>query len=279
MAWNRPNDNPTEKPARELSRPLWLRGALAGLCVVALAGAAIWFLTGGGKSERERKAPRPSGIKDTKPAKVRETQAPKEVPAAKAVPAPELPMPRLSKERIEKRENIPAPQPLAEMEAALTNKPPKRKAVFKTGAEQLIALATPSAPGVPVPPLPPITDESVAKEVEAAMTSVIKAEEGDTESVLERKLKVATAKEEFRELREKEGWTFTQYVNALREQANLNADFLSEAHKMSDALYHDDTVSDEDYKKYRDQINAKLRERGLPEIETETETEEKQANE
>jgi hypothetical protein len=36
---------------------------------------------------------------------------------------------------------------------------------------------------------------------------------------------------------------------------------------MSNELYHDQTVSDEDYVKYRNQINEKLRERGLPEIE------------
>ena len=36
---------------------------------------------------------------------------------------------------------------------------------------------------------------------------------------------------------------------------------------MSEQLYHDEAVSDEDYVKYRDQINQKLKERGLPEIE------------
>jgi DNA repair protein RadA/Sms len=86
-------------------------------------------------------------------------------------------------------------------------------------------------------------------------------------AILEKKLVVAEAKEEFRELREKEGFTITEYLNALRDQANQDADFLAEAHKMSNELYHDQTVSDEDYIKYRNQINEKLRERGLPEIE------------
>ena len=95
----------------------------------------------------------------------------------------------------------------------------------------------------------------------------MRAEDGDSEATLEKKLVVATAKDEFRELRDTEGYTFSEYLNALRDQANHDADFLAEAHKMSEQLYHDEAVSDEDYVKYRDQINQKLKERGLPEIE------------
>ena len=75
------------------------------------------------------------------------------------------------------------------------------------------------------------------------------------------------AKDQFRELRDREGYTFAEYLNAIRDQANLDADFLAEAHKMSEELYHDEEVSDEAYVKYREQINEKLRERGLPLIE------------
>ena len=157
---------------------------------------------------------------------------------------------------------------IAELQAAMTNAAPKKKKVaFKNGVEQLIALATPSTPGASVPPLPHITDEGLAQDLERAMQNVIKADEDDSEATLEKKLVVAEAKEEFRELREKEGFTITEYLNALRDQANQDADFLAEAHKMSNELYHDQTVSDEDYIKYRNQINEKLRERALPEIE------------
>ena len=99
------------------------------------------------------------------------------------------------------------------------------------------------------------------------MSHVIQAEEGDTEAVLEKKVVVAEAKDQFRELRDRDGYTFAEYLNALRDQANLDADFLAEAHRMSEELYHDKAVSDEEYVKYRDQINEKLRERGLPVIE------------
>lgn len=149
-----------------------------------------------------------------------------------------------------------------------TNTPPKP--LFKTGAEQLLALATPSVPGAMVPPLPYVTEESLKEDIEKAMRTVIKPEKEDTEETLERKLTIAAQKEEFRKLRE-QGMTFTQYLEAMREKNNDDAQLLSDAHKLDEELYHDETVSDEDYKKQRKRINEALRERGLPEMKEERE--------
>ncbi len=186
--------------------------------------------------------------------------------------AASLPRPKVSRERIEKRENIPAPPPVEELNAALTNATKKTvKVPFRNRSEQLIALALPSSPGAPVPPLPPVTDESLAKHLEKDLNHVIKAEEGDSEELLEKKVTVLSAKDEFRELREREGWSFTEYIQALRDKANEDSAFLAEAHKLCDELYHDKTISDVEYVKYRDEVNEKLRERGLPEIGNEEE--------
>lgn len=186
----------------------------------------------------------------------------------KASKSSDLMMPKPSGKRIEKREAIPAPPPLEELQSAMTNSvAKKKKPAFSNAAEQLIALATPSEPGGYVPPLPEITDEGIAEELSKAMGNVIKAEDGDSEKTLEKKITVAEAKEEFKELNATEGFTFTEYLNALRDKANENAEFLGEAHKVSSELYHDQSVSDEDYLEYREAINEKLRERGLPEIE------------
>ena len=62
-------------------------------------------------------------------------------------------------------------------------------------------------------------------------------------------------------------------VNALRDKANADAAFMAEVHKVADELYHDAGISDEDYVHYREELNQKLRERGLPEIEKEEDEE------
>ena len=177
----------------------------------------------------------------------------------------ELKVPKPSGKRIEQRDAVPAPLPLEELEAKLKEPPPK--ATFTNGAEQLIALATPSSPGARVPPLPDLTDEGVATELAAAMKLPVVAEEGDSEEVVNKKLVVLDAKDEFAKLNASEGMTFVEFLNAVRDKSNEDADFLKEAHKLNDELYHDAEVSDEDYQNYQAQINEKLRERGLPEIE------------
>ena len=265
QGWNRPGAGAKGRGGGGGPR-VW-RGAAAGVVVAAIGCALTWYALYGvraGDGEAERR-----GAGDA-PGKAQEAarRPPRPGDAAGGASAKKrLAVPKPSGEYIEKRDEVAAPQPLEELQAAMTNTPPTRKVAFRNGAEQLIALATPSEPGGRVPPLPQITDEGVARELKEAMGHVIQAEEGDTEAVLEKKLVVAGAKEQFRELRDRDGYTFTEYLNALRDQANLDADFLAEAHRMSEEIYHDAAVSDEDYVKYRDQINEKLRERGLPEIE------------
>lgn len=249
-----------QRTATVISRWRFLWWILVGLAAIVI-GIAAWLLVGSGtESRKDDVRDRPKKSIQHKITK-RETQA-SETPKR-------LPMPELSGVRIERREDIPAPQPLEEMNAAATNQVAQKKIPFKNGMEQLIALAMPTEPGSPVPPLPPITDESVAAHVESGLGNIIKAEEGDSPELLEKKIAVASAKDEFRNLRDTEGWGFVEYINALRDKANLDSQFLSEAHRICDELYHDSNVSDDAYISYRDQINEKLRERGLPEIETE----------
>ena len=116
-----------------------------------------------------------------------------------------------------------------------------------------------------VPPVPYISDESIKEDVEKALRNVIRPEEGDTEETLERKLTVAAQKEEFRTL-QKAGMTFTEYLKAMRDKNNDDAQLLSDAHKVDEELYRDATLSDEEYQLQHEQINATLRARGLPEM-------------
>jgi len=143
----------------------------------------------------------------------------------------------------------------------------KDRSIFTNGIEQLINMALPAAPGAPVPPLPVISDEGLAGELRRAMKSKISVAEGDDERTLSRKIAVQQGKMELGELTSRREMTVAEYINALRDQGNDNAEFMKEAHALNEELYHDEKMSDEEYKSARAIINEKLRERGLPEIE------------
>ena len=249
-------------PSRGATRPT--RWVVIGL-VAAVGLGVAWFVM--------REKPAPAAVEDGK--RERRISDGNEHRPRRGAALPEysrpdggaaaLKVPKASGQRIEQREAVPVPVPLEELEAKM--KEAKPRATFTNGAEQLIAMATPVAPGARVPPLPDLSDEGVAGDVEAALRLPVVAEEGDSEEVLGKKLVVLDAKDEFAELNASEGMTFVEYLNAVRDKSNADADFLKEAHKLNDELYHDAGLSDEEYEKYREEINEKLRERGLPEVE------------
>ena len=240
-----------------------------GAVFVLLAGIGIWRWMDGRRGGEA--APQDESTKKVvtvpvaaKPAKAvapaRQKAAPK--PASSAGPAA---MANAAEPVLEVKGEVAEEAGLAETNGEEEVAVPKKEKLFKHGAEQLLALATPAAPGMSVPPLPAITDEGVAEDLKKAMSSTISAAPSDTERDLEVKLTVANQKEEFRELR-KQGMTFTEYLKALREKFNDDAKFLSEARQMDESLFHDGEVSDADYKAYRAELNRHLLDRGLPEL-------------
>lgn len=140
------------------------------------------------------------------------------------------------------------------------------KSAYTNGVEQLLNMAIPSTEGAAVPPLPIISGDD-AKELERALKHKLAVAEGDDEATIERKMLITQGKLELDEQRQEGGLTVSEYVNALRDQYNDNADFASEARKIDQQIYDDESMTDEDYLKAREQINAKLKERGLPELE------------
>ena len=239
-----------------------MRGTLAGLIVVFVIAIAVWQF---GKSA-DKDFPSAAGHRG----RIGEASS---MTSKRASPAVKEMARTVHKDSANMREESQAGESASHTSdgpsIAVTNQLSRKKPAFANSAEQLLAMAIPSSPGESVPPLPDITDDGIAADVKKAMKNIIKAEEGDSKSALEKKIIVAEAKEQFRDLRQSEGYTFAEYLKALRDQANLDADFLAEAHKLSEDLYNDQSVSDADYMKYRDQINEKLRERGLPEIQPE----------
>ena len=239
-----------------------------GCAAAVVAVGLMWLWPRGDEGSAEDPAP-----KAAKPTKVKTRKA--HPPVEKKEDSPKRKMPTANAHERKVPTKAETRAEVATVSAVTTNGeeiaeveevPEKKEPMFRHGAEQLLALATPAQPGAPVPPLPKITDESVAEDLAKAMSDTIRPSPGDTERTLETKLNVAQQKEEFRDLR-KEGMTFVEYVNALRDKFNEDAAYLAEARKLDESLFNDKEVSDKDYKAYREELNNSLRERGLPELE------------
>ena len=167
--------------------------------------------------------------------------------------------------------------PAGASEVPATNSPPRPpvpERVFKTDAEELLAMATPAEPGMDVPPLPPFSEESTSNSAEKALGYVAQATSNDTERTLGIKINVEGQKDELRSLM-KEGWTFAQYLEALHKKHTDDAAYVREAQRLDEVLRNDATVSDEEYAAYRKKIDEELKERGLPGL-TEAERKAKQ---
>lgn len=148
-------------------------------------------------------------------------------------------------------------------EVAQEKEPPPK--AFKTGAEQLLAMVIPASPGAPVPPLPALTEAGLSNDLARALDAEIVIGTNDTEETAALKEGVAALKQQYRELRNAEGWNFTEYLEAMRAQGEEDAAILGAAHRELNELWNDRNLSDDEYLLHLNEINAMLRERGLPE--------------
>ena len=246
----------------------WLKGlaAVLMLAVVVAVAYVVFFKNGeGGVDDIDRSAPprtktsavKPEAAKPKQPSSVQVSRPKQKKTPAAAQTAASNDSPPTNRFV---RADIPEPKPLEELT------PPPRPA-FSTSAEQLLAMATPPDPSQPVPPLPNLDGEDSKEELEKALNNVIAPTTNDTIDSLQMKMNVAEQKEEFRKLRAEQGWTFKEYLTALREKHNEDAQYIAEAHRVNEENYSNPEMTDEDYLKQRKIINEGLRERGLPELE------------
>ena len=257
--------NGTARGGEGSRRPTVMRGVIAGVLVAAIGAAVVWFVGG-------REATRPADGRDrvpsrsavpAKPAKIAEVVNPLGKPAGrpKKEDLAALKPQTSGAGTVEKREDI--PEPVANDEKKESAAP---RRVFRNSVEQLLSMAFSDDPTIETPPLPIGEDEDMnIEELDRGLSNIIKAEEGDDDKILQRKLAVAEMKAEFIEL-EKEGWTFPQYVKELQRRNNDNAEFYGEACKVAEDAYHDSEIDDAGYLELRKQVNAKLKERGLPDL-------------
>ena len=228
-----------------------------GLLLAAGLGALVWLNWNAREETVETEAEEPARklIGEKKPAKAAARKT------ASARP----------KEQADKsawaRKDVPPVKTLEEMSAeAEAAKARRPKVVFSNVAEQCLMMVTTQFAGEEIPPLPFLDEESIEKTAEEALRRTHGVSEGDDERRLENKLSVERLKEEFRELKDK-GVSFKQFLEAARELHNDNALYMREAAETDAKLYADTSLSDADYLKLRAEINAGLKERGLPELE------------
>lgn len=247
----------------------WRGFAIAGAAVLLVAAVARWgdrAVSGAAQntapSPARRKEPQRVRRGAEQPAP-RGTTAPFPAQRRTAGGAPENP-------EIPETPNYPEipeiPEKPEPPEIPVSTEPPKPKA-FKTGAEQLLAMVIPAAPGAPVPPLPVLTEAGLSNDLARALEAEIVIGTNDTEETALLKEGVAALKQQYRELRSAEGWNFTEYLDAMRAQGEEDAAILRAAREELGELWKDAGVTDEEYLRRADEINAILKERGLPELE------------
>lgn len=259
----------THAPDSPLRRPAGpLRGALAGLCVVA-AGVGAWFcLAPKGRPAGEK--PQPAEHVKAKPV----VQVAK--PATNAAPVraeePQQPLPETVPAR---DENLP--------ESVVTNKsgyiietylkdgkrtkvvrePPP---VFENPADQVIAWMMSAQPGQEIPPFP--IDKSIEEDFKRSLTNSLAVLDTDDEQVAALKRSVLATRQELVAMLEK-GYTVQEALTEHRRLVNDNAKIRTEALLELQRIKAEGDL--EGARKYVFKMNAAFQQMGvapLPEVRT-----------
>ena len=272
--WNRPSAAP-KPPAK---KPGSLKGALAGLLIVAALGAACWLMFSGddaAESPREKNA---KSIKTAKPAKAAKETAKEDSLGTKP------------DRRDEGVQSSPASVASVtdEKKDEATNKVEqvkRKKSPLRSRMERVINMVIPQRAGERLPPVPLDPDASTEEEameeiadIERGLANKLEVKEDDTPEEAAWKEAMTAVKEDFRAYMKK-GYTFNQYIRALQDKFHADADFYSDAQELVSNSYDDKGLSDEDYRKVKEKIDKLLEERGLPQTEDDETLAQKEAEE
>ena len=242
-----------------VARP-YRRGLLAGLAIVALGGAAMWWVVGrGGHAERE-----------TLP------DAPRVAPAARipdASPAPRVaPAESQQKPAATQRPSKPAAPAVPDGMVAVTNAgkvlfmTPKEAETFRrasrdttlrTKTEKRLRLLASVPIGSPVPPMPGFVDMDA--DLQATLDNKIEILPDDTEREIEQKKFVMAFKEYMAEeiaAGKTANQVYEEYVQTMNKVATLT----SEGSKMAREMRGEGDL--EGAKQFLERVNAKIEEMG-----------------
>ncbi len=266
MAWNGSDGGASRHEAQDTNggrvrgnaRP-YRRGLLAGLVVVALGGAAMWWIVGRGSHAGRTTPPddkRPSRIataerqsttvtskKDAPPPS--NSTRPKETPAAPAVPDGMV--------AVTNAGNVLFMTP----KEAETFRRACRDTTLRTKTEKRLRLLASVPIGSPVPPMPGSVD--MDDDLEATLANKIEILPDDTEREIEQKKFVMAFKEFMAEeiaAGKSANQVYEEYVQTMNKVAALTA----EGAKMAREMRSEGDL--EGAKKFLERVNAKIEELG-----------------
>lgn len=264
MVWNGSDGAASRKPQGdapvrwEPARPPYRRGPLAGLVIVALGGAATWWICGDGQAKRE-------GLSDDggRPA----------TRIADVSPAARVSLAQKEQNTVDKKpENKDSAPAVPNGMVAVTNAgkvlfmTPKEAETFRracrdttlrTKTEKRLRLLASIPVGSPVPPMPGVIDMDA--DLQATLANKIEILPDDTPREIEQKKFVMAFKEYMAE-EIATGKTANQVYEEYVQTMNKVAALTSEGSKMARELKAEGDL--EGARKFLEKVNAKIEEMG-----------------
>ncbi len=153
----------------------------------------------------------------------------------------------------------------------------KRRRIFNSGTDELIALATCAPEGGSIPPLPAISRQDTDRFI-ASLSEPIEIEEGDSKEIVALKERVHQVRMELVQVfKDNPDAELSDILNEHRELFNHNSQLYAEAKREYDEILSAGDV--EGARAYREGMNGALSEMGIKQIENEEDTDEENLHE
>ena len=270
MGWNKPRQpQPGDRHGKSRGKATVVRGLVA-LCIAAICAAVAWMAADSGRGRRPI-PDRPSTHRATgiaSPAKAQGRipveKQPRKAPDWDEAPKEEPPAP--SDGGTQAVAQAGAPETNAEIQARLER---FGKEPVKGLAEQLLMMVVPPKKGEIVPP-PPIDIEAtpeLEREAQAMLERQGVVEDWDDDNSIAIKERLESLKDEWYAFK-KGGGSFHEFLRKRLNDSNFDTETLEEARKFDSDNYHNQSISDEEYKQLHGKVNDILKMQGFDKIES-----------
>lgn len=259
--WNRGNSTPKPTPKK---KPSALRGIVAGLAVVAFAGACVFMFMG--KSEKplvEKAEKKPTVIKEAKPVVAKVV---KETPVSTNVSPRSSGLFGLDVSEVIKcttNDSGKIVMLYKNSKGKVSRYVKMARHTFRDRTDQILAMALGTPSGSAMPPIPIAPGCDLTTEFRKSLDKPIVIEETDSEHTRRIKEMVSEARNAMKELIDS-GSSFEDVIREHRDTANYNAKIRKEMMgELGEILKKGDKEGAEVYVQA---INASLRKMGIEEI-------------
>ena len=264
MSWNKPVEQPKAAPRKS---PSALRGAVAGLIVVALGAACFFLFSGGDAKPKAKGEKKPTAIKEVAPV----AKTPKAAPETNAVSnassqkAKVLGRAPTGEEYVAKTCETNSGGVVTDHLVLVNGKrldvvhlQTQESLALQSDFDLMLAMIGTTPLDKPLPPMPPMGD--LGKAFEKAIQNPIVIRETDSDQVKEMKQAALDARQQIADLLA-EGYTIEQILsehNSLREK---NIEFRGSFQRELNEVYR--TEGKEAAEKYMSSANEKLEKQGI----------------